>query len=108
MSASHPILQYYKTIADITSQMLEKAYANQWADVIALSDAYQEAVEALRNLEPLDNNATDARREYLIRILDNDASIRKLAMPEMERLASLLGDIKRQRGAVQAYKTSQS
>lgn len=103
MSASPPFLKYYKAIADITSQMLEKAYANEWADVIALADDYHNAVAALRNLEPLDHKAIDARKEYLARILDNDANIRKLAMPEMERLALMLGDMKRQRTVLKTY-----
>src|SRR5690606_31926816 len=108
MSASPIILQHYRTIANITSLMLEKAYANQWADVIALGDSYHPAVQVLRDKDPKNINAGNERREYLIQILDNDASIRNLAMPEMERLPTLLGDIKKHRSALQAYQASQT
>ncbi len=97
------ILTYYQEIADLSGQMLTKAQAQEWAELVALGSRYQAAVERLKALDPLDDDQKNTRRELLTRILDDDARIRQLISPELERLSHLLGTFKRQRTVLQAY-----
>jgi len=97
------ILEYYQEIADLSGQMLIKAEAQKWDDLVALGTRYQAAVERLKALDPLGDEQKTARRELLTQILDNDARIRQLISPELERLSHLLGTFKRQRTVLQAY-----
>jgi flagellar protein FliT len=99
-------LQHYQVIATLSAQMLDKARAQQWDDLVALGEQYRDAVERLRALGPLDDDQKNARRELLTHILDNDASIRQLTSPELDRLSHLLGSFKRQRSVLQAYYSS--
>lgn len=104
MTISHAsLLQHYQDIAKLSADMLEKARAQQWDDLVALGLHYQEAVERLQQLAPLDSDQRNARRALLARILDNDAQIRSLIAPELDRLSHLLGTFKRQRSVLQAY-----
>jgi flagellar protein FliT len=100
------LLQHYRTIATLSAEMLDKARSQQWDDLVALGGQYQDAVEHLRALGPLDDDQKNARRELLTRILDNDAHIRQLVSPELDRLSHLLGSFKRQRSVLQAYYSS--
>ena len=97
------ILERYQEIADLSGQMLTNAQTQEWDELVNLGTRYQEAVERLKALDPLDDNQKNARRELLTRILDDDARIRELIAPELDRLSHLLGTIKRQRTVLQAY-----
>ncbi|MGB3287879.1 MAG: flagellar protein FliT [Burkholderiaceae bacterium] len=97
------ILRQYEVIAGISSRMLSEARANHWDEVISLGEQYQAAVESLRGLNQLSSEDRIARRDLLIRILDDDANIRLLAAPELSRLGMLLGNMKRQHTVLQAY-----
>ena len=104
MSTPHAsILERYQEIADLSGQMLNKAQTQEWDELVELGARYQEAVERLTALDPLDDDQKTARRELLTRILDDDARIRQLITPELERLSHLLGTFKRQRTVLQAY-----
>ncbi len=96
-------LQQYEVIADITHRMLDQARSNHWGKVIELSQHYIQAVEHLKDINQMDLSERLARRQLRTRILEDDAEIRQLAMPELRRLGHLLGDIKRQQNVVQAY-----
>ncbi|MGX5660216.1 flagellar protein FliT [Castellaniella ginsengisoli] len=97
------LLERYQEIADLSGQMLNKAQTQEWDELVALGTRYQAAVERLKTLDPLDDDQKNARRELLTRILDDDARIRQLISPELERLSHLLGTFKRQRTVLQAY-----
>lgn len=97
------VLQHYQSIADLSTRMLAVAQSQQWDQLVELGVQYQEAVERLKQLDPLDNDEKAARRELLTRILDDDAHIRRLVAQELDRLGHLLGTIKRQRTVLQAY-----
>jgi flagellar protein FliT len=97
------VLRQYEIIADYSSRMLAEARANQWDKVLALGQLYHAAVENLRHIEPLSDQERTARRGLLARILDDDANIRLLARPELNRLGALLGNMKRQQTVLQAY-----
>lgn len=97
------LLEHYQTIANITSSMLQQARLNEWDEVLNLSERYIDAVDNLRTLENLSSGDREARRELLSRILENDAQIRHLATPELQRLDTLLGNMKRQQNILQTY-----
>lgn len=97
------VLAQYQLIAGLSARMLTQAKANQWDAVIQLGEEYQQAVEHLKTLKPLSNEDREARRQLLMQILDNDASIRHLVSPELERLNGLLGNLKRQQNVLQTY-----
>lgn len=103
MSKTSSVLHYYEAIADISSQMLSEARASHWEEVIALGEQYQTAVESLRELDHLGDDDRQARRELLTKILNDDATIRSLATPELSRLGALMGNMKRQHAVLQTY-----
>lgn len=97
------MIQQYELIACITNKMLTQAKANHWDSVIELGNAYHDAVESLRGFLPQSTEDRHARRKLLTQILDNDASIRRLASPEIDRLGLLIGTMKRQQSVLQTY-----
>lgn len=103
MSQNTSLIQQYELIACITNKMVNQAKANHWDSVIELGTAYHDAVESLRSLLPLNTEDRNARRKLLTQILDNDASIRRLASPELDRLGLLIGTMKRQQSVVHTY-----
>lgn len=103
MSTSTSVLRHYETIAGISQRMLAEARASHWDVVVDLGEQYQQAVQALRHISPLSNEDRNARRDLLVRILDDDANIRLLVAPELTRLGMLLGNMKRQQSVLQAY-----
>src|SRR5690606_23005565 len=100
------LLRQYQTIAAISDEMADKAQAGQWNEVTELGEQYFQAVEALKELSPLSTDDRLARRELLTRILDNDARIRHLVSPELERLNKLLGNLKRQQNVLHTYSSA--
>lgn len=103
MSDTLSIVLRYERIADISGQMLRLAQSNDWDAVIALSQQYCDAVEQLRPLTELSHKDKSARKSLLTKILDDDARIRNLAAPEMARLGSMLGAMKRHQSVLEAY-----
>lgn len=97
------VLAQYQLIAGLSARMLTQAKASQWDAVIELGEKYQQAVEHLKLMKPLSSEDREARRQLLIQILDNDAGIRHLVSPELERLNGLLGTLKRQQNVLQTY-----
>ncbi|MYN11663.1 flagellar protein FliT [Pusillimonas sp. TS35] len=99
-----PVLPRYETIARIVRQMLLEAKAQHWREVASLGVDYHAAVEKLRDCpEPCDEQERMLRKRLLARILEDDASVRSLISPEMDRLAMLLGGLKQQRAVLHAY-----
>lgn len=101
-----PVLDLYQDIANITSAMLNAAQADDWAKVVHYGQEYCETVERLRLIEPqqpLDDAARGIKYDLLVRILDNDAAVRDLAMPQLAHLGQMLGRMKRQQSLLLAY-----
>lgn len=98
------VLPYYQEIAALSGQMRVKAEAREWGDLHDFYTRYRQAVERLDALPPLDDHQKDARRTLLLQILDDDARIRALLAPELERLGHLLGNAKRERSVLDAYR----
>lgn len=105
MTNSPTTLTQYEAIAALTENMANQARNNEWDQVIELSHDYIAAIDLLKQSPPLDANDTDneAKQNLITRILADDAEIRDLAAPELERLGGLLGTVKRQQDVVQAY-----
>ncbi|MGE4368223.1 MAG: flagellar protein FliT [Burkholderiaceae bacterium] len=97
------LLQQYQVIERISGRMLTEAQAKHWDKVIELGQAYNTEVARLQEFPELSTDDRNARRDILIRILDNDACIRHLVTPELERLSHLLGTLKRQQAVLQTY-----
>ncbi|CAM5790246.1 flagellar protein FliT [Castellaniella caeni] len=97
------LLQHYQAIADISSRMRALAQSQRWDELVELGTHYHQAVERLQKMAPLDDEQKAARRDLLARILDDDAHIRQLVAPELDRLSHLLGTIKRQRTVLETY-----
>lgn len=103
MTSHSDILSRYRAIADISERMLTEARANRWDAVVELGAEYQDAVELLRELDVRSLEDREARKTLLSQILDDDANIRRLAMPELERLSGLLGNVRRQHRVLRTY-----
>jgi len=101
-----PVLELYQDIANITGAMLSAAQAEDWDKVAYHGQLYCEAVERLRELEPqaLDESGRSLKYDLLVRILDNDAAVRDLALPQLVRLGHLLSRMKRQQQLLNTYR----
>ncbi|AZY50882.1 flagellar protein FliT [Bordetella avium] len=102
-----PVLDLYQDIAAVTSDMLAAAQDADWTHVLELGRQYVDLVEQLRTLEPdsspLEEAGRTIKHDLLVRILDNDAGVRDLAMPQLARLSDLLGRMKRQQSLLATY-----
>lgn len=101
-----PVLDLYQDIATLTGEMVAAAQDGDWTVVLALGRQYVELVEQLRYLEPgspLDEAARAQKYDLLVRILENDAAVRDLTMPQLARLGELLGRMKRQQSLLATY-----
>lgn len=103
MPAPSPTLRQYALIASLSEKMVRLARENDWESVVSVSKEYFDAVESLKALKPLDHEDRMARKPYLTKILQDDACIRHLVSPELERLGGLLGIMKRQQSVAQTY-----
>ncbi|MDF3861125.1 MULTISPECIES: flagellar protein FliT [Achromobacter] len=100
------ILENYQEIAFITGEMLTAAKAGDWDLAMLHGQQYCERVEQLRQSDhkhPLDDAARAMKYDLLVRILENDALTRDLAIPQLARLGELLGRMKRQQTLLSAY-----
>ncbi|HYG42052.1 MAG TPA: flagellar protein FliT [Bordetella sp.] len=100
------VLDIYREIANLTDEMLAAAQVGDWSAVLAHGQRYCEWVEQLRRIDPmtpLDNAGRETKYGLLVRILQNDAATRDLAVPQMARLTDLLGRMKRQQSLLSTY-----
>ncbi|MFY0476480.1 flagellar protein FliT [Achromobacter marplatensis] len=100
------ILENYQEILFITGEMLTAAKAGDWDLAMVHGQQYCERVELLRRSEqkvPLDEAERAMKYDLLVRILENDALTRDLALPQLARLGELLGRMKRQQTLLSAY-----
>ncbi|ANN66835.1 flagellar protein FliT [Bordetella bronchialis] len=104
--SSQIILELYREIVAVTTAMLNSARAQDWSSVLQFGQTYCEIVERLRTIgvtEPLDDAERRQKHDMLVQILENDANTRDLAIPELARMSELLGRMKRQQAALNAY-----
>ena len=100
------VLDIYRQIVTVTDAMLASARAADWNSVLQHGQSYCELVERLRfreNNAPLDEASRATKYDLLVHILNNDASTRDLAVPQLARLGELLGRMKRQESLLNPY-----
>ena len=103
MTQTSPTLRQYELIASLSDKMVRLARQNDWESVVSVGQQYINAVEHLKALTPLDDDDRLARKPYLTKILNDDARIRHMVAPELERLGGLLGTMKRQQHVADTY-----
>jgi flagellar protein FliT len=77
-----------------------------WDGAMLHGQQYCERVERLRHMEhaaPLDEGGRAIKYDLLVRILENDAQTRDLALPQLAHLGELLGRMKRQQTLLSTY-----
>jgi len=105
-NACSTTIKIYQQIASITTQMCAAAIEKNWNHLLLLGQEYQDSVESLRNAPSALPESLEEREERTIllnQILENDAKVRDLAMPELGRMSELLTRIHKQKSMLQAY-----
>jgi flagellar protein FliT len=85
---SEPLLNYYRAIEHSSHRMLEAARARDWDEVVRHESACAVLIEQLRyrcQSEQLPAADREEKTRIMQRILRNDAEIRVLAEPWLER-----------------------
>lgn len=103
MTRTSPTLRQYELIASLSEKMVQLARLHDWESVASVGQEYVDAVEHLKGLKPLEGEDRMARKPYLTKILNDDARIRHMVAPELERLGALLGTMKRQQSVADTY-----
>nr|WP_295771949.1 flagellar protein FliT [Rhodoferax sp.] len=86
---SQVLIDYYKAIEDSSARMLEAAKTADWNEIMRFEAVCAVLIEQLRHRaqsEQLDEGARQEKSRIMLRILNNDAQIRFLAEPWLERL----------------------
>ncbi len=102
------MIPHYRAIAELSHRMLHEARKDRWEQVMVLSQQYSVAIERLRQHKMLSHTDRNARRDLLTRILDNDAHLRTLAAPELDRLSRQLGQLGKGQRMLKAYRRHSS
>lgn len=90
---SPSLLDYYKTIESASERMLASAQAGCWADVARSETTCSILIAQLKLQAESETLGLQSRREkscIMQRILRNDACIRRLAEPWVEKIDDLL------------------
>lgn len=89
---SQMLIDYYKAIEDSSSKMLTAAKAEDWDGVMRFEGVCAVLIEQLRvrgRSEDLDTRSLAEKSKIMLRILNNDAQIRYLAEPWLDRCEEL-------------------
>ncbi len=93
MSETPSLLSYYQAIERASADMLAAAKAGDWDEVVKLEGACVLLISQLKHAargQPLAGDELKLKSRIMQRILVNDAEIRMLAEPWLERLDDLL------------------
>lgn len=99
-------LEIYEAIAGITGCMRLAAQGEQWDTVIRLEEECRRQVDRIRALPELPRLSEESRRrhfDFVRRVLEDDAAIRRLAQPRMAALLDLIDSSARRRRLCDAY-----
>lgn len=86
---SQQLIDYYKAIENSSQQMLAAAKSEDWEQVVRFEGVCAVLIEQLRECARKEELAPAARKEkfhIMQRILQNDAEIRYLTEPQLDRL----------------------
>lgn len=92
------LIACYEELLGLSGQMCEAARASDWDSLSALQTRYVAQVNVLRNNDDVALLSPEERRyryQMLESILSQDAAIRNLVMPQLERLGNLLNHSRR-------------
>jgi flagellar protein FliT len=99
MGTASPLLRCYEELERICKEMLQACEKQNWDAMTELQQVYCAQVEVLRVARDLPRELSAEERALrhrkLERILSYDAAIRKILVPEWERLSDLLGTARR-------------
>ena len=86
------LLLHYEAIERVSCSMLEAAQASDWSRVTSLEDACRLLISHLKQAAGTPLTAAERKRkaDIMRRILVNDAKLRALAEPELDRIANLV------------------
>jgi flagellar protein FliT len=99
------LLEHYESIAAASSRMLAAARAADWDAFLAHEQECARSVEALRALGGAPGRQAARRKAAIIRqVLAEDAEIRRLTQPWLEKLEALLRSGANQRRVDGAYR----
>ena len=105
------VISMYNAILVITDKMLTAAENSQWDELISLEQECKQLTKALSKEESgtlLDRELLQHKISIIHQILDDDAQIRAITEPWMNRLQEMLNTSKQSRNLQQAYQTISS
>jgi len=100
------IIAHYASIAASSGRMLAAARSGDWDELVSAEHECAgrvAALEELGHIAPKDEYERETRIGLLRTILANDAEIRSLTEPWMQKLEGMLGSMGRDRRVRQAY-----
>jgi flagellar protein FliT len=100
------ILAIYEETSRLTRQMLAAARENDWDLLVTHEKACAATLSPLISDKPAQPPSNDFQRrkaELISSILDDDAQIRMLVEPWLERLSGLIGSARQQSRLHQSY-----
>lgn len=104
--SSHPILEHYERIKNVTGQMVAAARRADWDHLIDLEESCRSLTDALVEAErgvQLPPPVLERKVELIRTVLADDAEIRNLTEPWMKRLQELLEGVDLSRQVQSAY-----
>jgi len=100
------VLDRLRRIRSITNQMVQAAQDQNWMLVLEAGNRYRDEVQLLgptQDIKPQNLNEREERLAIMRDILNNDACVKRLIYPELDRVAKLISSVSRQKEAIQAY-----
>jgi flagellar protein FliT len=103
---SDSLFACYEAIARLTAEMVSAAEVGNWEVVSTLERESAIYVDVLRRSEPhppLAHAGIERKRALLVRILEDDARVRAMVYPRLERLQKRIDTARRSTNASNAY-----
>ena len=103
---SESLFACYEAIASLTAEMVSAAEVGNWEVVSTLERESAAYVDALRRSEPhpqLSRADVERKRTLLVRILEDDARVRAMVYPRLDRLQKRIDTARRGTTASNAY-----
>jgi len=103
---SESLFTCYEAIARLTAEMVNAAEVGNWEVVSTLERESATYVDALRRSEPhpqLSREDLERKRTLLVRILEDDARVRAMVYPRLDRLQKRIDTARRATNASNAY-----
>ncbi|WP_055325605.1 flagellar protein FliT [Ralstonia solanacearum] len=105
---SESLFACYEAIAQLTAEMVAAADVGNWEVVNTLEHESAAYVDLLRRSEPhppLSPAELERKRALLVRILEDDARVRAVVHPRLDRLQKRIDTARRASSASLAYGT---